>query len=156
MRIFVLCLVITLQALVHYKWRAFARRLLIGQLLCYLAWLGSFMGFMLLFNHEDALKPNPQIVKTWHVSAFHSLGWCWPAQSIMHALPAGTKQPSRMQSLDLYMADDTHPAPAAAARPGQPSTLCGRRHNRKSYLVRYHLIIIQPLRHVDCCCASSY
>lgn len=65
---------IALQALVHYKWSSFARHLLIGQLLCYLGWLGSFMGFMLLYNTEDALRPNPQVVETWQVRGPMHLG----------------------------------------------------------------------------------
>ena len=57
-----------LQALVHFKWRAFARRLLIAQLCCYLLWLGAFTGFMLLFQSEDARLPNDKLIHTWHVS----------------------------------------------------------------------------------------
>ncbi len=55
------------QAVVAWKWNAFARRLLLRQLAAYGLWLGGFSGFLIAFNADDAHTPTSRLLETWKV-----------------------------------------------------------------------------------------
>ncbi|KAI3431610.1 hypothetical protein D9Q98_004659 [Chlorella vulgaris] len=53
-----------IQAVIEYKWRTFARRLLLWQLAVFVCWLASFFTFAILFQDEDPKASLAEVVST--------------------------------------------------------------------------------------------
>ncbi|EFN52792.1 expressed protein [Chlorella variabilis] len=52
------------QAVIEFKWRVFAKRLLLWQLAVFLCWLASFFTFAILFQDEDPDASLAQVLET--------------------------------------------------------------------------------------------
>ena len=62
-----MCMLSSPQAIVDFKWKSFAQRLLLGQLCTYCCWLLAFSGFALVYDNHDAEADDKQLLSCFHV-----------------------------------------------------------------------------------------
>lgn len=73
------------RAVVNYKWNRYARRVMVAQLVCFVVWLLSFTGFVMLMNYGS--RPAPGSDPGWHGPAWPGAAYAMLALSTALMVP---------------------------------------------------------------------